>query len=56
MSIMSNMQYSMDQVTSEWGMYVKFMIEDSWERKTLIKSKMDFCMADIKSEGVNEYP
>jgi len=36
-------------------MYRKFMFEVSWDRKNLIKSNMDFCMAEIKSEAVNEF-
>ena len=45
----------MAEETSEWGMYIKFMIEDSWDRKNLISSNMDFCRTEIKSEAVNEY-
>jgi len=35
-------------------MYRKFMIKNSSDRKKLIRSNMDFCMAEVKS-GVNEY-
>ena len=32
----------------------KFIFEDSWVRNMFSRSNMDFCMAEIKSEGVNE--
>ena len=45
----------MAEETSEWGgMYIRFMIEDSWDKTNLIRSNMDFCMTEIKSEAVNE--
>jgi len=30
------------------------MIEDSWDRKNLSRSNMDYCSFDVTSEGVNE--
>ena len=54
MSIRSNIQYSMAEVTSESSMYIKLMIVDSWDRKKLIRPNMDICRADIILEVVNE--
>ena len=36
-------------------MYRKFKIEDSLARNMFLRSIMDFCMADVTSDGVNEY-
>ena len=50
-----NMGSCMADLTSEWRMSIfkKFMIEDSRYRKKLIRVIWT-CMAEIKSEGVNE--
>ena len=49
------MQYAMAEETPEWGVYVKFMIKDFCYTKYLIKSNVDFCNAEKKTEWVNEY-
>ena len=36
------------------SMYGKFKIEDYLARNIFLWSNMDFCMADVISEGVNE--
>ena len=36
-------------------MYRKPKIEDSLAKNIFLGSKMDFCMADVTSERVNEY-
>jgi len=36
-------------------MYKKIMIEDSWVRNMFSRSNMEYSMADVSSEGVNEY-
>jgi len=49
----SNMGSCMSEVTSEWGKEYVHKIHDRGEKR-LSWSRMDFCMAEIKS-GVNEY-
>ena len=59
MFLRSNMAYCLSTVWLNYRqvesiiMYTKFMIED--KKCFLSRSIMDFCMAEIKSERVNEY-
>ncbi len=36
-------------------MYGKFKIEYSFARNMFSKSKMEYCLDDLTSDGVNEY-
>ena len=48
----SNIGSCMDEVTSEWGKEYIYKIHDLLGQKS--RSNMDFCMAEINSEGLNE--
>ena len=37
------------------SMYRKFKIKSSWVKNMFSRSNVDYCMADVISEGVNEY-
>jgi len=37
------------------SMYRKYIIEYTWVRNMFGRSNMDFCIADVISESVNEY-
>ena len=45
----------MVEVTSEWGKEYVYKIHDHLGQNLILsRSNMDFCMAEINSEGVNE--
>jgi len=53
----SDMDFSLAEKYQKesWRLNRKFMIEESWIRNMFSRSNMDYCMADVTSEGINEY-